>query len=232
MAVDPTDDQVCQQYVAAMGRQLGRVFHYLRNECVWLHLKWREFVVLFGTSARRVDLVNTAAPAFFKIVQDLLWEDTLLHICRLTDPAVSAGKKENLTVCRLPLLVLAALRPEVEDAVAATRRQCEFARDWRNRHIVHRDYPLALDEHATPLETATMKSVDEALASIARVLNMLEGHYLHHEPIPYHMSIEPLGNAEALLYVLRDGLDARAALEQRLKSGKFLPEDMTPPPAI
>lgn len=232
MAVELTDEQVGQQYVGAMGRELGRVFHYLWKECAWLHLKWHEFVALFGTNARRVDLLNVSAPAFFKIVQDLLSEDTLLHICRLTDPAVSRGKKENLTVCRLPLLVLPALRPKVEHAVAATQRQCRFARDWRNRHIVHRDYPLALDRHANPLETATMKSVNEALAGIARVLNILEGYYLHHEPIPYNMPIEPLGNADALLYLLRDGLDARAALERRLRSGEFLPGDMTPPQPI
>jgi hypothetical protein len=232
MAIELSDEQVRQQYINAMGRELGQVFHYLWKECAWLHLKWHEFVTLFGTNAKRVDLLNAAAPAFFKIVQDLLWEDTLLHICRLTDPAVSPGKRENLTVCRLPMLVLPALRPKVEHAVAATRCQCKFARDWRNRHIVHRDYPLALDKHANPLEPATIKSVSEALASIAGVLNILEGQYRHHEPIPYHMPIEPLGNAEALLYLLRDGLDARAALQRRLESGKFLPEDMIPPPAI
>lgn len=227
MAVELSEEQVEQQYIDAMGAELGRLFHCLWKECAWLHLKWNEFVALFGTSAERVDLVNKAAPAFFRLVQDSVWEGILLHICRLTDPPQTMGK-DNLTLRRLPPLVLSTLRPKVEQIVEVARLRCEFARDWRKRHIAHRDLGLALGGPAIPLATATKNSVSDALAGVATVLNLIEGHYLNHSAVMYDRMIGGLGNAESLLYVLRDGIEADAARERRLRSGQVLPEDIAP----
>ena len=55
------------------------------QEAAFLHLKWNEYVVLFGTGPERVDLLNRAAPGFFHLVQDSWWDDLLLHISRMTD---------------------------------------------------------------------------------------------------------------------------------------------------
>ena len=151
------------EYLAAMGLDLGPVFHALWNECAWLHLKWREYRELFGGSSERVDLLNSAAGLSFRIIQDSLWEDILLHLCRLTDPP-SIGKKENLTVLRLPGMVDAAIRAEVEGAVESLEQRTAFARDWRNRHIAHSDLMLALDESLTPLAPASRAKVAEALS--------------------------------------------------------------------
>jgi len=227
MAVELTGDQVAQQYVDAMGPELGQLFHCLWQECAWVHLKWNEFVALFGTNAGRVDLVNKAAPAFFRLVQDSVWEGVLLHICRLTDPPKTMGKG-NLTIRRLPPLVLSALRPKVEQLVETAQLRCEFARDWRKRHIAHRDLELALGGTAIPLAAATKNSVRDALAAIAAVLNVIQAHYLDHSAVMYDRMIGGLGNAESLLYVLRDGIEAEAARELRMRSGQPLPEDIAP----
>jgi hypothetical protein len=61
-------------------------------------------VVLFGTKPERIDLLNKAAPALFHMIQERLWDTTLLNIVRLTDPPMSAGRS-NLTVTRLPSLI-------------------------------------------------------------------------------------------------------------------------------
>ena len=67
----------------------------LRNLHAYIEIKWAEYKELFGTSPRRIELLNSAAGLFFRILQDTLWEDALLHLCRLTDPAKMHGK-ENL----------------------------------------------------------------------------------------------------------------------------------------
>ncbi|WP_408068516.1 AbiU2 domain-containing protein [Vineibacter terrae] len=68
---------------------------------LWLHVKWEEYVELYGKRQSRVDLLNEAAPLFFRIVQDALWADTLLHIARLTDEPNSYDKPsmEAMTCC-------------------------------------------------------------------------------------------------------------------------------------
>ena len=83
-----------------MGEPVGSIYSQLWQELAWLYRTWAEFVALFGTKESRVTLLNEAAPAFTRIVQDALWEGVILHIARLTDPPKSMGKT-NLSVCAL-----------------------------------------------------------------------------------------------------------------------------------
>lgn len=221
-----TPEEVKQQYVDSMGAELGRLFHELGNECSWLHWKWGEYVTLFGSKPERIDLLNAAAGAFFRIVQDCLWEDTLLHIARLTDPPESAGKK-NLTLQRLPTLVVPEVRAKVDTLLKDCLAKSEFARDWRRRRIAHRDLQLALSENARPLEHASRQTVRQSIESIAAMLNGVESHYLHSE-VAYEFTSQ-FPNAESLLYVLRDGVEADRQRRKRLESGNIEPGDLHPP---
>jgi hypothetical protein len=98
-----TAEQVRNEAVAAMGSELGEVYHSLSDQVAWLHLKWDTFCELFA-ERDIVDLLNSAAPAYFHELQRETWEDVLLHLCRVTDPPLSAGKS-NLTLRRLRDLV-------------------------------------------------------------------------------------------------------------------------------
>ena len=57
----------------------------VENALAHLHLKWNQYVPLFGTSKARIDSPNRAAPNFFGIVQDMWWNDLLLMLWKLTD---------------------------------------------------------------------------------------------------------------------------------------------------
>jgi len=228
MSEDMTAEQVEEQYIAAMGPDLGRLFYRFWNECEELHWKWGEYVTLFGTKPERIDLLNAAAGSFFVLVQDSLWKDILLHIARLTDPPKSAGK-DNLTLQRLPPIVDETIRACVEKLLQTFLAKCELARDWRNRRIAHRDLHLAQKDGAKPLKTASRQEVREALDSIAALLNLVQSHYCRSSTTRYGF-IRPPGNAEKLLYVLRDGLEADARRRERLKSGNREPEDVKRPP--
>lgn len=104
MGTVSTSDETKQEYIKQMGEELGLLFYALWKEITWLHLKWHEYVTLFGTKSSRIELLNDVAPLFFRIVQDSLWDDILLHIARTTDPPKSSGKK-NLIIRRLASLV-------------------------------------------------------------------------------------------------------------------------------
>lgn len=91
-------------YIKHMGEPLGSLFYALWQEVAWVRVKWQEYIELFGKKPSRVDLLNKSAPLFFRIVQNVLWYDILMHIARLTDPPKSKGKP-NLTIRRLPELV-------------------------------------------------------------------------------------------------------------------------------
>src|SRR6266496_1267585 len=96
-----TADEAKADNVRRMGKQLGELYHALWQEAAWLHIKWEEYISLFGTKPSRVELLNRAAPSFFRFVEDSLWEDMTLHVARLTDPPKSKGRA-NLTIQLLP----------------------------------------------------------------------------------------------------------------------------------
>jgi AbiU2 len=191
-----TAEEAKANYIEKMGEPLGTQFQALLHKLAWLHGVWGEFVELFRGEAR-VKVLNQTAPAMFRIFFDSLWQFILLDIARLTDPSKSAGKKK-LTIRNLPQHVEPNVRANVKHLVDAALKKSEFCRDRRNRHIAHLDLDLPTNASAKPLDPATKKDVDEALAAIGSVLNEVSLHYmgskLHFQP-----NVGGGGNALALL---------------------------------
>jgi len=134
-----TADQAKAKNIAKMGDVLGTQYSALWQEVAYLHMNWKEFVELFGTKAERIEIMNKAAPAFFRMVQDELFEVTLLSIARMTDPPQSMGKKNkaNLTIRNFPELIgHANTKAKVEKLLKDVEKQTEFARVWRNKRIM------------------------------------------------------------------------------------------------
>jgi hypothetical protein len=155
-AMSPSETQ--EQRLAAkrqkMPRELADLHWHLEDELTLLHLSWNEYEMLFATNQKRVDLLNTTAPKFFVHFEDLAWRETLLHLCRLTDPPKSTGKN-TLTVLRLPSMIDdAKLKAKVEQETAEAKQATEFAQNWRNRRIAHRSLEHALNPQLKPLATA------------------------------------------------------------------------------
>lgn len=221
-----TTEEHGQEYIDAMGCDLGRLYSLLVNECVTLHLEWTEYKILYGTNPEHIDLMNQAAGSFFFRLQGTLWERTLLQIARLMDPQNSGKNKENVALQGLPELVDPAIRNKIDILLNVAQEKCAFAVDWRKRRIAHRDLRVALKENIEPLKPGSRLSIDGALEAIAAVLNVVEFHYMNARNVAYDWAVGPLGGAEALLNLLRDGLHARTGRKQRLMSGELIPEDV------
>lgn len=222
-----TADESRLRNIAEMGERVGSIYSQLWQELALLHRTWAEYVILFGTKESRVVLLNNAAPAFTRIVQDSLWEGVLLHIARLTDPPMSMGKP-NLSVRALEDAVTnSELKAKVSASVKQALLSSEFCRDWRNRHLAHRDLDLALKRGAEPLKLATRVKVNEALSDLSEVLNVLSRHYLESTTffdIDLRVGGIP-GGAISLLYFVDLGIEADRTREERLRNGNFDPND-------
>ena len=221
-----TAEQARVRSVEVMGPELGETYEALWQEIVWLHSKWAEYAALYGTKESRVALLNKAAPHFARLIQDTLWEDVVLHIARLTDPPKSASK-HNLTVQSLAMHIGdLATRAKVEELVARAIEQADFCRDWRNRHLAHRDLHLALARGAQPLKIGSRKSVREILQTMGEILDTVSSRYLNSTT---HFEFESnAGGALSLLYVLDDGLKVEEARRERLRQGLVEPDDYKP----
>ena len=209
------DDTLRSLYIERMGDRLGAQFHALCREVASLHRKWAEFVELFGTKPSRIELLNQAAPNFIGMVEDALFDDTMLHISRLTDRPRVAGK-ETLTIQNLPSLVA---HPDAEQALVDTAKaKVAMCREQRNRRISHTDLALALNQSAIALPDLDKKQVDEAIGAIAAVLNAVHLQYLH-EDEGLLFDSRPIGWAIAFLQVVYLGVEART---HKRNSGQWM----------
>lgn len=223
-ATHRTAEEAKAEHIRLMGDELGTIYAALWQEAASVHGKWSDFVTLFGTKESRVDLLNAAAPAFCTLIQDSIWENVLLHLARLTDPPAT-GKKQNLTIQRLPMLIdRVNSRGTVDSKVQAALASCAFARDWRNRHIAHSDLDLKVSDTAQPLDFASRQCVNLALASLSEVLNAVAAEYLDSTSF----FDTPDGDALALLHVIDDGLRADQQRRERLRKGIYDLEEFKP----
>ena len=219
-----TAEQAKQQYIAEMGDQLGPQYHALRQELIYLHRKWMEYVALFGTKPTRVQVMNATAPVFFRRVQDVFWDDMLLHIARLTDPSVTR-KFSNLTLQNLPELIAdEKLKAKVAALVKSAVDESAFCRDWRNKLVAHRDLDTAINGAADQISGGSRDQVNKLLQTMDDVLNAVEFHFLDTQT-DYKFDGYS-GGAKDLLHRLDDGKKRNDERNARIASGKGTPDDL------
>ena len=149
-------------------------------------LRLREFRYLFVESQDRVRFLNViTGGAFLYDVQQLLWDDLMLCVSRLTDPQKTAGH-ENLSVGLLPLLpevkADGVLLSEVKQLVDAVVQSAEPCREYRNKRISHLDLDAHMHaQHSFPVKRASMVEVQSALDGIWACLNAVTSKLLDYQ---------------------------------------------------
>lgn len=207
MAEHRTHEQVREEHNEVLGPVLAPLYSGLYEEVVWLHAKWKQYRSLFAESPGRIELLNEVGGFFFRLVQDVLWDDVVLHMARLTDPPISMGKG-NLTLFRLEGAITEhALAVEVATLAKQARVAAEFARVWRNRRLAHRDLSLAIGNSVVPLPGISRVDVENALNAIRAVLNKIEREFWQTE-VAFQEFLAH-GDAESVAYYLELAVDAQ-----------------------
>ena len=183
----PVSEAVKQEYQKKLGDEFGAVFYEISNDWASALVRLKEYRVLFSDQ-ETVKLLNAAGGAFMWDIQQILWQDLLLHVTRLTD-AAKMGRHENLSVRALPPFCerpeLQAKYPElhttVQGLVETAITAAENPRDWRNRRISHTDRELALDPEAESLAPTSLRQVQAALDAVHAVIRAIANRVLEHD---------------------------------------------------
>lgn len=216
-------DEVLAKNIAAMGDDLGELFTALSTELTFLYWLWEQFADLYLANQRRFEVMNTAAPFFFWLLQRSWWDETLLAISRLVATPKSMGQS-NLTFQRLPDLITdTVLRANVETLIRAAVDYAEFAKTWRNKRIAHRDLALALKRPVVPLPSAGQKHVEKVLEGLAEILNEIQGHFSNSSTM--YRKAPVTHGALDMLYVLRDGIRLEKLRHEHLDKNDYCPEE-------
>lgn len=173
-----TTEESTKLHIEKMGQPLGEVYSALWQAVATIFVYWKEYVELFGAGSKRIGILNQSAPRFFRMLQDELWGNSLLHIARLTDPAITAAGKENLTIQALPDLISdAGLKAKISTLVAEALKVNRVLPGLAKSPFAHNDLKLALEQPTEPLANASRAQVNAALDAVAKVLNALGTQY-------------------------------------------------------
>lgn len=202
-----------------MPEALAVTFEQLSSDTVWLHARWILYRQLFGTNERRVELLNRVAPYFFHEVQQILADDCLLALCRLTD-RLSTGCQPNLVLESLVSLVDPCqhgdLRRALDDKLKLVVERVAPFRLSRNKRIAHRDRSVALGPSTSPLPGLSRDKFEDALAAIRDFLNEIEGFFNDSEMA--YQEVFAASDGEALIHALKQTVECA-----RLEASGVLP---------
>lgn len=228
-----TAEQTQSENIQVMGEELGETYSALWQELARLHQKWLQYVTLFGTSPKRIELLNEVAPRITYAIQKALWLDIVLHIARLADSAETgkgAAMKKNLSLERLKnILKNSSEAEEIQYHMNIVKDSSAFARDWRHRSYAHRDLEIATGKNCEPLKTASRVKVKAALTTMAEFMNLVAR--THGLPITV-FDVDGSGagaDVERFLRTLRNGVDYEKQLIAKVKAGELTWKDVHKP---
>ncbi len=216
MGTHKSAEEILQEQIEVMGEEFGPIYNRLYREILFIHHKWSEFESLYGQGDATINSMNKFAPFFYYIVQNNLFDDVILNICRITDPIKTLGKY-NITIQLFPEYVNDQIQSSISQQIQRIIFDSSFCRDRRNRIISHIDKDLALNQSAKPLEKANRNLVNALLKKFQELFNSIERYYFDSE-LYFGFAI-PEGYS--VLKWAEDGLKLDELKWKFLKTGKL-----------
>lgn len=157
-------DETRRKYVDQLGPEFGEMLHALHEEWTMALDRYQELMELFGKDEKRVAMLNALGAPFVCDLQEVLSNDLILRLTRLTDTDT-----RSVSVHHLPRLLREKphLKEQVEEHVSQAKRHAKSARDRRNHRIAHRD-------KSQPARPVTYGDLKAGLDSVHAILNVVE----------------------------------------------------------
>jgi hypothetical protein len=194
---------------ALLPEEIRDVFMWLCQELASLNSKWQFYLALY-TGEEETGLLSELASGSFSIIEESVRTDLTMSICRLSDPARTAGAKPNLSLETLAKKCQALDGPDdLGELVEQFLEACQPVRRHRNKLVAHRDLNTTIKPQDNPLPGIGAAQVDLILDLAGRVLNLVHRHF----GVDSELSFKPFltGGADTLLYWLRLAREAQQA---------------------
>lgn len=205
MASQQSAEEVREQFIEDFPAETGKLFHDLWNRVLTAYLTWDWYKTLFNHSQDRINLLNNTAGLFFSRLQTLLYRETFLAVCRITDPAESGGGQyENATLRQLGEQLEGHIPDDqlrhIMDVVNRAEDMAEDMRYHRRKVIAHSDLEVTLKEKGLP--PVTVEDVDPVLKALGEALNEIR--VIFQEGITHFSPPTHIGGANFLIRALKD----------------------------
>ena len=182
------------------------IYDAIRQDLIRINANWKLFKQLFTVSDDRFVTMNNTAPAFFRLIQDVLVDDAVISLSRLVDP--SSDETLQRLVRMLKAQVNHSFYSELERDLREVKTICEDIRQHRHKRVAHRIRTSKRPEssgHPIKLPSLTRNKIEVAMNAIASFMNKVLGYFEDVEEI-----FEPFmtGDADSLIFFLEKGYEA------------------------
>ena len=174
------------------------------KQCVWARIVYDKYVTLYEKGNRRLDLLEEVANHFFYDLQAILIEYILLQITKITDPAKTLGKHDNLTTNYLvnELPWPDNIRTQLEDLSASLNSFREYVVDARRKIIAHSDLKAFIDNDVL----GSFPEGEEKLFwdNLKKFVDIIHDYYFGG---PYPLEVVPKYDTPDLIEALKKSID-------------------------
>ncbi|WP_411958218.1 hypothetical protein [Paracoccus homiensis] len=148
-----------------------RLLKFLKFELVHIRLKWRVYQAFYGTNTERLDLLNSVSGTTAVIIQDALYNDVILSLCRLGDRASSRGRANNSYKALLEMLEEGPLKFRLSELIREFGDMCKPLISRRNWFVAHSDRRAVFDGAGEGVVSGP--EVDSAIEAARSVLTFI-----------------------------------------------------------
>ena len=145
------------------------------DKCVAkLAYRWKLYGELFDSGQDNIDLLNASSASVFGLLQELMLDDVILTLCRLTDPAASGGgkDKENASINQLVKVSRSTADPaiaaEIDASVDRLDKLVKSLKIHRSKAVAHADL-----QHSLNAETLPSITYDELEGAMKECYNLM-----------------------------------------------------------
>lgn len=161
---------------ASIPQELGEPYGYLSSALIGTYESLHALERLY-MDAGVVALLNSTAPEFFVLLRELLVDNIILSIARLTDKATTGGQ-ENWTLSRLVLKLsdqkYSELHTRLHEKYQRIEKMSRPITLYRHKLLAHADRVECLKANTELGKKISIKFIRELLEQIADFLNTFD----------------------------------------------------------
>lgn len=199
-----------------MTKETKEIFDELKNELAWLHAKWNIYKQLFQKSPERIHLLNECASGFFYVIQDVLFHEIIVGICKLMDPA-NSNKYKNLSLNQLQLKLRESesldLMITLKNILDDLNSRLDSLSIWRNKKLAHLDLTTNLEKKIKSLPSIKIQQIEAILLLLTEYMINIERTCFDSETAYHKFMLQ--GDTEALVIWLKNGQRYEELVQKR-----------------
>lgn len=188
----------------------------LKHDIITTIFEWRIYSEWFRVDERRVELLNSASGHTTLVIQNALFERTIIAICKLTDP-YRQGRFRNLSLYALMDFDASRNDSDLRCLINSAKEDSIPLREIRSKKLAHTDLERKTSKPNT--YGISYQNIDDAVLKCGAVIQYVTRTYFDtHQELALITSYSE--DEVAFLYALKCGID-----EMSRRRSEPLPDD-------